>query len=51
MSLGFTQWAAGVRNRMAADPGRADFKDQVQCHGYLFLHEYLDDVLNGPRPE
>ncbi|KAB5590517.1 Inner centromere protein, ARK-binding region protein [Ceratobasidium theobromae] len=49
MSLGFAQWATGVRNRMAADPGRADIKDQVQCHGYLFLHEYLDDVLNAPR--
>ncbi|KAG9128117.1 hypothetical protein FRC07_004733 [Ceratobasidium sp. 392] len=50
-SLGFAQWATGVRNRMANDPGRADFKDQVQCHGHLFLHEYLDDVLNAPRPE
>ncbi|CAE6488436.1 unnamed protein product [Rhizoctonia solani] len=49
MSVGFAQWATGIRNRMAADPGRADFKDQVQCHGYLFLHEYLDDVLNAPR--
>ncbi|KAJ1311500.1 hypothetical protein OPQ81_009987 [Rhizoctonia solani] len=51
MSVGFTQWVNGIRNRMAADPGRADFKDQVQCHGYLFLHEYLDDVLNAPRPD
>jgi hypothetical protein len=50
-SLGFAQWATGVRNRMANDPGRADFKDQVQCHGHLFLHEYLDDLLTGPRPE
>ncbi|QRV76752.1 inner centromere protein-related protein pic1 [Ceratobasidium sp. AG-Ba] len=50
-SLGFAQWATGVRNRMANDPGRADFKDQVQCHGHLFLHEYLDDILNAPRPE
>ncbi|KAG8743916.1 hypothetical protein FRC10_011102 [Ceratobasidium sp. 414] len=50
-SLGFAQWATGLRNRMASDPGRADFKDQVQCHGHLFLHEYLDDVLNAPRPE
>ncbi|CUA76672.1 Mucin-5AC [Rhizoctonia solani] len=49
MTIGFAQWASGIRNRMAADPGRADFKDQVQCHGYLFLHEYLDDVLNAPR--
>ncbi|KAG8691545.1 hypothetical protein FRC11_001535, partial [Ceratobasidium sp. 423] len=51
MSAGFAQWATGIRNRMVADPGRADFKDQVQCHGYLFLHEYLDDVLNAPRPD
>ncbi|KAG8705749.1 hypothetical protein FRC09_002779 [Ceratobasidium sp. 395] len=50
-SLGFAQWATGVRNRMANDPGRADCKDQVQCHGHLFLHEYLDDVLNAPRPD
>ncbi|KEP55119.1 inner centromere protein, ARK-binding region protein [Rhizoctonia solani 123E] len=49
MSVGFAQWASGIRNRMAADPGRVDFKDQVQCNGYLFLHEYLDDVLNAPR--
>ncbi|CEL57661.1 Inner centromere protein-related protein pic1 OS=Schizosaccharomyces pombe (strain 972 / ATCC 24843) GN=pic1 PE=1 SV=2 [Rhizoctonia solani AG-1 IB] len=49
MSVGFAQWASAIRNRMAADPGRADFKDQVQCNGYLFLHEYLDDVLNAPR--
>ncbi|CAE6407876.1 unnamed protein product [Rhizoctonia solani] len=49
MSIGFAQWASAIRNRMAADPGRADFKDQVQCNGYLFLHEYLDDVLNAPR--
>ncbi|CAE7218223.1 unnamed protein product [Rhizoctonia solani] len=51
MSIGFAQWASGIRNRMARDPGRADFKDQVQCNGYLFLHEYLDDVLNAPRPD
>ncbi|KDN50241.1 hypothetical protein RSAG8_01577, partial [Rhizoctonia solani AG-8 WAC10335] len=52
MSVGFHERfrrASGIRNRMVADPGRADFKDQVQCHGYLFLHEYLDDVLNAPR--
>ncbi|KAF8761665.1 Inner centromere protein, ARK binding region [Rhizoctonia solani] len=51
MSVGFAQWASAIRNRMAADPGRTDFKDQVQCNGYLFLHEYLDDVLNAPRPD
>ncbi|CAE6413652.1 unnamed protein product [Rhizoctonia solani] len=51
MSVGFTQWASEIRARMAADPGRADFEDQVKCNGYLFLHEYLDDVLNAPRPD
>ncbi|KAJ7900333.1 hypothetical protein B0H14DRAFT_3423705 [Mycena olivaceomarginata] len=35
---------------MVNDPGRQLFQDQIQTHGFLFLNDYLDNILAGPSP-
>ena len=35
---------------MANDPGRQILEDQIQS-GFLFLEDYLDNILVGPRHE
>lgn len=48
---GLLNWANSVRLTMASDPGRHAFKDQVQTLGFLFLDDYLDNILSGARQE
>lgn len=48
---GIDKWAAGIRYRMANDPGRQDLDDHILCNGFLFLDEYLEDILTGTRTE
>ena len=48
---GIDKWAAGIRNRMSNDPGRQDLDDHILCNGFLFLDEYLEDILLRARSE
>lgn len=48
-TTGIDAWAAGIRHRMANDPGRQDLEDHILCNGFLFLEEYLEDILLGAR--
>ncbi|KAJ7225524.1 hypothetical protein GGX14DRAFT_639397 [Mycena pura] len=46
---GLLEWCNATRLFMANDPGRQLFQDQIQSHGFLFLTDYLDTILAGPR--
>ncbi|KAJ3513818.1 hypothetical protein NLJ89_g2733 [Agrocybe chaxingu] len=48
---GLLSWANSVRMTMASDPGRQLFKDQVQTHGFLFLDDYLDNIISGAKQD
>ncbi|KAF8168109.1 hypothetical protein B0H34DRAFT_786336 [Crassisporium funariophilum] len=48
---GLLSWANSVRLTMASDPGRQLFKDQVQTHGFLFLDDYLDNIVSGHKQD
>ncbi|KAF8587277.1 hypothetical protein K439DRAFT_1659112 [Ramaria rubella] len=50
-NAGINKWATAVRHRMANDPGRQDLDDHILCNGFLFLDEYLEDILLGARSE
>ena len=36
---------------MANDPGRQLLEDQIQSTGFLFLDDYLDNIMVGPKHE
>jgi len=36
---------------LANDPCRRLFEDQVQKHGFIFLEDYLENILDGPKQE
>ncbi|KAJ7634294.1 hypothetical protein DFH06DRAFT_1003774 [Mycena polygramma] len=46
---GLLEWCNATRFTMANDPGRQLFQEQIQTHGFLFLTDYLDNILAGPR--
>ncbi|KAK7064239.1 INCENP-ARK-bind domain-containing protein [Favolaschia claudopus] len=46
---GLLEWCNSTRFTMVNDPGRQLFHDQIQTHGFLFLTDYLDNILAGPR--
>jgi hypothetical protein len=48
---GLLQWANSIRFNMANDNGRQLFQQQVQTHGFLFLDDYLDNILSGGKQE
>lgn len=48
---GLLEWCNATRFTMANDPGRELFQEQIQTHGFLFLTDYLDNILAGPRQE
>jgi len=48
---GLLEWANSVRFTMANDPGRQFFQDQIQTYGFLFLDDYLDNILAGAKQE
>ncbi|KAK0208219.1 hypothetical protein DFS33DRAFT_1302110 [Desarmillaria ectypa] len=48
---GLLKWGNDVRHSMANDPGRQFFRDQLQMHGFLFLDDYLDNILAGARQD
>ncbi|TFK41170.1 hypothetical protein BDQ12DRAFT_679016 [Crucibulum laeve] len=49
--VGLLDWANSLRLTMATDPGRQLFQEQVQTHGFLFLEDYLDNILSGARQD
>ncbi|KAJ7706194.1 hypothetical protein B0H17DRAFT_615314 [Mycena rosella] len=49
MEPGLLEWCNSTRFTMANDPGRQLLQDQIQTHGFLFLTDYLDNILAGPR--
>lgn len=48
---GLLHWANSIRLTMATDPGRLVFKEQVQTHGFMFLDDYLDNIVSGAKAE
>lgn len=48
---GLLPWSNSIRLSMANDPGRQLFHDQVNTHGFLFLQQYLDNILSGAKQE
>lgn len=48
---GIVAWTTSIRAAMIHDPGRQLFEDQVQTQGFLFLDEYLDNILAGAKQE
>ncbi|KAG6381160.1 hypothetical protein JVT61DRAFT_5561 [Boletus reticuloceps] len=46
---GIHAWMASVRTSMATDPCRQLFEDQVQTHAFIFLDDYLEHILAGPK--
>ncbi|KAJ7244788.1 hypothetical protein B0H12DRAFT_802889 [Mycena haematopus] len=46
---GVLEWCNSTRFTMVNDPGRQLFQDQIHTHGFLFLNDYLDNILAGPR--
>lgn len=48
---GLLQWSNDIRRAMVSDPGRQLFADQIQKDGFLFLDDYLDNILSGAKKE
>ena len=46
---GIYTWMASMRASMANDPCRQLFEDQVQTHAFIFLDDYLEHILAGPK--
>ena len=44
-------WANSIRTTMANDPGRQTLQDQIQTNGFLFLDDYVESILAGPKRE
>ncbi|KAH7930951.1 hypothetical protein BV22DRAFT_1108849 [Leucogyrophana mollusca] len=45
---GIVAWMSSIRASMTNDPCRQLFEDQIQNHGFIFLDDYLDNILTGP---
>ena len=48
---GLLSWCNDIRRSMASDQGRQTFSDRIQKDGFLFLDDYLDNILAGARQE
>ncbi|KAG2149997.1 hypothetical protein BD769DRAFT_370602 [Suillus cothurnatus] len=48
---GIVAWTTSIRTSMAKDPCRQLFEDQVQTHGFIFLDDYLENILAGPKQD
>ncbi|KAG8986206.1 hypothetical protein FRB93_005464 [Tulasnella sp. JGI-2019a] len=45
------QWALNITTKLSNDPTLPAFKEFVQVHGFLFLEEFLEDALRGPKDQ
>ncbi|KAK7058975.1 hypothetical protein VNI00_001599 [Paramarasmius palmivorus] len=50
-SSGLLEWGNSIRFSMANDPGREFFQEQINTHGFLFLDDYLNNILAKPKQE
>ncbi|TFY81947.1 hypothetical protein EWM64_g2063 [Hericium alpestre] len=50
-STGVLSWVAGIRSAMVQDPARQMLDDKIQSRGFLFLDDYLDNILLGVKQE
>ncbi|KAG6911972.1 hypothetical protein DXG01_000220 [Tephrocybe rancida] len=48
---GLLEWSNAIRFTMANDPGREIFQGQLNTHGFIFLDDYLDNILCGPSQD
>ncbi|KAG5647977.1 hypothetical protein DXG03_007011 [Asterophora parasitica] len=48
---GLLEWSNSIRITLASDPGRQLFQDQLNTHGFIFLDDYLDNILSGPSQD
>lgn len=48
-SVGIHAWMLSIRQSMTNDPCRQLFEDQVQTHAFLFLDDYLENIIAGPQ--
>ncbi|KAJ8083985.1 hypothetical protein PM082_002752 [Marasmius tenuissimus] len=48
---GLLQWGNSIRFLMANDSGRESLQQQIQTHGFLFLDDYLDNILAKPKQD
>lgn len=46
---GVYAWMASVRASMDNDSSRQIFENQVQSHAFIFLDNYLEHILAGPK--
>ncbi|KAG8883850.1 hypothetical protein FRB98_002762 [Tulasnella sp. 332] len=49
--MGVQHWSLNITTKLANDPTRPAFKEFVQVHGFLFLEEFLEDALKGPKDQ
>ncbi|KAG6890415.1 hypothetical protein C0995_008769 [Termitomyces sp. Mi166 len=48
---GLLEWSDAIRFTMANDPGREIFQGQLNTHGFIFLDDYLENILSGPSQD
>ncbi|KAG6857550.1 hypothetical protein H0H87_000149 [Tephrocybe sp. NHM501043] len=48
---GLLEWSNSIRFTMTNDPGREIFQGQLNTHGFIFLNDYLDNILSGPSQD
>jgi hypothetical protein len=48
---GLVAWTASIRTAMINDPARQGLHDLIQDRGFLFLDDYLANILAGPKQE
>ncbi|ESK86648.1 tat-binding protein 7 [Moniliophthora roreri MCA 2997] len=48
---GLLEWGNSIRFSMANDPGREFFQEQIHTHGFLFLDDYLNNILAKPKQD
>ncbi|KAG7099202.1 hypothetical protein E1B28_001069 [Marasmius oreades] len=45
------QWSNSIRFLIANDSGRESFQQQINTHGFLFLDDYLNNILVKPKQD
>ncbi|KAF9270206.1 hypothetical protein L218DRAFT_888608 [Marasmius fiardii PR-910] len=48
---GLLQWGNSIRFLMVNDSGRESFQQQINTHGFIFLDDYLNNILARPNQD
>lgn len=48
---GLLSWANSIRHTMVNHQCRQQFDNQIQSHGFLFLDDYMDNILAQAKRE